>query len=209
MDAQEYQNIEQGSEAWHNLRLGKITASKVEDVMKGPKLAGYRNYRAQLVCERLTGQREETYTNAAMQRGTDLEPFARECYEFISGNTVEQIGFINHPYIPNFGCSPDGLCGDDGMVEIKCPNSATHIDYILNGVVPTEYVKQMTCQLSCSGRQWVDFCSYDPRLPEEMQLFIIRMHRDNAAIEEMEKAVFAFDKEVERMISDLAAAVKK
>lgn len=201
--------IIQGSEEWFAARLGRITASKVEDVMKGPKLAGYRNYRAQLVCERLTGQREETYTNGAMQRGTDLEPFARECYEFKTGNTVAEIGFINHPYIPNFGCSPDGLIGDDGMIEIKCPNSATHIDYLLNGVVPSDYVKQMTCQLSCTGRKWVDFVSYDPRLPEEMQLFIIRMHRDNAAIEEMEKAVFAFDKEVERMIADLRAAVSR
>jgi putative phage-type endonuclease len=203
------EEIIQGSESWFAARLGKITASKVEDVMKGPKLAGYRNYRAQLLCERLTGQREETYINAAMQRGTDLEPLARECYEFISGTTVEQIGFVNHPYIPNFGCSPDGLVGEDGLIEIKCPNSATHIDYILAGVVPTDYVKQMTSQLSCTGRKWVDFVSYDPRLPEEMQLFIIRMHRHIDAIEEMEKAVFAFDKEVNRMIDQLSEIAKR
>ena len=202
-----YYDIIQGSEQWHETRIGKITASKVEDVMKGPKLAGYRNYMAKLVAERLTGRREDSYTNAAMQRGSEMEASARECYSFIAGTPVVQVGFVDHPHIPNCGISPDGLCNDDGMIEIKAPNTATHIDYLLNKTVPSEYIKQMTLQLACTGRAWVDFVSYDNRLPEEMQLFIVRMYRDNTAIEAMEKAVFAFDKEVDRMIFDLKAAV--
>ena len=202
-------NIIQGSPEWFAARLGKITASKIADVMSkgkgGAESAGVRNYRAQLVCERLTGVVEESYTNGAMQRGTELEPLARECYEFIKGVTVQQIGFVHHPTIPQSGASPDGLIEDAGLVEIKCPNSATHIDYLLENVPPAAYVKQMMWQMACTGRQWVDFVSYDPRLPEEMQLFIVRLERDEAMIKEMETAVIAFNQSVERMISDLKA----
>lgn len=203
------EEITQGTPEWFALRLGKVTASKVADVMSkskgGAESAGVRNYRAALVCERLTGQREETYTNGAMQRGTDLEPLARECYEFLTGNTVDQVAFVDHPTIPMSGASPDGLIGEDGLTEIKCPNSATHIDYLLNGVPPSTYVPQMAWQMACTGRKWCDFVSYDPRLPEELQLFVVRLHRDDAMIAEMESAVISFNASVEKMISDLKA----
>ncbi|KAB0668967.1 YqaJ viral recombinase family protein [Oryzomonas sagensis] len=202
-------DIQQGTPEWFQMRLGKVTASKVADVMsKGrgsAESAGVRNYRAQLVCERLTGAMEETYTNAAMQRGTELEPFARECYEFLKGVTVEQVAFIDHPTIPMAGASPDGLVGDDGLVEIKCPNTATHIDYLLGGEPPAQYIPQMTWQLACTGRKWVDFVSYDPRLPEEMQLFVVRFRRDDGEIQKMEAAVVAFNSSVDQMIADLRA----
>jgi len=201
--------IEQGTEAWFQCRLGKVTASEVVDVMSKGKgsaeSAGVRNYRAQLACERLTGEREKTYTNGAMQRGTDLEPMARECYEFLKGVTVEQVAFVDHPTVELSGASPDGLVGLDGLVEIKCPNSATHIDYLLAGEPPTTYIKQMVWQMACTGRQWCDFVSYDPRLPEELQLFVVRLHRDDAAIAEMEAAVIAFNHSVDKMIVDLMA----
>ena len=199
--------IEQGSLEWFSMRCGKVTASKVADVMSKGKgsaeSAGVRNYRAQLVVERLTGTREETYTNGAMQRGTDLEPLARECYEFLKGVAVDQVAFVDHPLIPMSGASPDGLVGEDGLVEIKCPNTATHIDYIFAGVPPSDYIKQMMWQMACTGRKWCDFVSYDPRLPEEMQLFVVRLMRDDAMISEMESAVIAFNRSVETMIAEL------
>jgi putative phage-type endonuclease len=201
--------IIQGTPEWFALRLGKVTASRVGDVMSKGKgsaeSAGVRNYRAQLVCERLTGTVEETYTNSAMQRGVDLEPIARECYEFISGNTVEQVAFVDHPTIPMAGASPDGCIGEEGLLEIKCPNTAAHIEYLLCGEPPTTYVKQMTWQLACTGRKWVDFVSYDPRLPEDLQLFVVRFRRDEGDIQEMESAVIAFNASVETMIADLKA----
>jgi len=199
--------IEQGTAEWFSMRLGKVTATRVADVTAKGKgsaeAAGVRNYRAQIVCERLTGTVEETYINAAMQRGTDLEPLARECYEFLKGVTVEQVAFVDHPTIANAGSSPDGLVGEDGLVEIKCPNTATHIEYLLNGEPPPAYQKQMLWQMACTGRKWVDFVSYDPRLPEELQLFVVRFYRDETAIAEMEAAVIAFNQSVEKMIQDL------
>lgn len=199
--------IEQGTIEWFAMRLGKVTASKVSDVMSKGKgkaeSAGVRNYRAQLVCERLTGNREETYANCAMQRGTELEPMARECYEFIKGVDVYQIAFVNHPLIEYGGASPDGLVGDDGLIEIKCPNTATHIDYLLTGEPPATYIDQMNWQMACTGRQWVDFVSYDPRLPEELQLFVVRHHRDETVIKEMESTVIDFLESVTNMIETL------
>jgi putative phage-type endonuclease len=199
----------QGSPEWFAARLGKVTASKIADVLSKGKgnvePAGVRNYRAQLVCERLTGQREELYINGAMQRGTDLEPLARECYEFIKGVTVEQVGFVNHPAISMAGASPDGLVGDDGLVEIKCPNTATHIDYLLGGKPPAQYIPQMQWQMACTERKWCDFVSYDNRLTEELQLFIVRLERDDSFIAETELAVIAFNLSVEKMIEDLKA----
>lgn len=199
--------IIQGTPEWLKLRLGKVTASRVADVMSKGKgsaeSAGVRNYRAQLVCERLTGTVEETYTNSAMQRGVELEPIARECYEFVSGNTVEQVAFVDHPTIPMSGASPDGLIGDDGLLEIKCPNTATHIEYLLCGEPPAAYTKQMTWQLACTGRKWVDFVSYDPRLPEDLQLFVVRFRRDEGDIKEMEAAVIEFNASVDKMIEEL------
>lgn len=207
------EEIIQGSEAWHLLRIGKVTASRIADVLSkgrnGAESAGVRNYRSQLVCERLTGAREETYINAAMMRGTELEPLARECYEFIKGVEVNQTAFVDHPTVLMSGCSPDGLTNDDGLIEIKCPNTATHIDYLLNNVVPSDYIPQMMWQMACTGRKYCDFVSYDNRLPENMQLFIKRLERDNAKIAEIETAVIEFNSSVNKMIESLKAAVNE
>ena len=202
-----YRDINQGDESWHSLRLGKVTASKIADIMSkgkgGAETAGLRNYRAAILCERLTGIREETYANGAMARGTELEPMARECYEFLTGTTVEQVAFIDHPTIPMAGMSPDGLCGTDGLVEIKCPNTSNHIDYLLSGKPPAQYIPQMMFQMACSGRSWCDFVSYDPRLSEDLQLFVVRLKRDDAYIATMEANVIEFNNSVDAMLSEL------
>lgn len=199
--------MEQRSPEWFAARLGRCTASKINDVMAtlkgGGEAAGRRNYRAQLVVERMTGQPTESYTNGAMQWGIDNEAAAREAYSFVTGNTVEEIGFIDHPEIAMSGCSPDGLVGDDGMVEIKCGNTATHIDWMLAGIVPAEHQKQMQWQMDCAGRQWCDFVSYDPRMPIDLQLFVCRLHRDDNKIAEMRAAVIAFLAEVDAMVAQL------
>lgn len=199
------ENIVQGSESWKQLRCGLITGSRIADVMQEKKGTGYANYLAQLCCERLTGCIVETFKNGYMERGNEDEDAARSCYEFVTGNTVDQVAFIRHPYIERFGISPDGLINDDGIVEIKRKIPALHIAYILKNRVPPEYVKQMTAQLACTGRKWNEFVSYCPEMPENMQLFIIRMERDERAIVEMEMAVREFDKSVDDMIVALMA----
>ena len=202
--------MEQGTPEWHAARLGKATASKINDVMAklkgGGEAAGRRNYRAQLVAERLTGEPTETYVNDAMRRGSDMEPLAREAYEFLTGADVVQIGFIDHPTIPMSGCSPDGLIGEKGMLEIKSPNTATHIDWLLGGKVPPEHVNQMRWQMECSGREWCDFASYDPRLPVELQLFVApRLWVDFAAVAPIRIEVMTFLAEVNEIVGKLRA----
>ena len=161
------------SDAWFQSRIGKVTASRVADVIAKTK-TGYstsrENYMAQLVCERMTGTVAESYTNAAMQHGTDNEPLARAAYEALKDVLVDEVAMITHPTISMAGASPDGLVGDDGLIEIKCPNTATHIDTLLSDKVPSKYVTQMMWQMACTGRQWCDFVSFDPRMPKELQL---------------------------------------
>lgn len=199
--------IVQGSPEWHALRCGKVTASRVSDVIAKTKTgwgASRANYAAELIAERLTGVAAEGFTNAAMQWGTDQEPNARIAYEFMEDVTVEQVAFVVHPAICDSGASPDGLVGDSGMVEIKCPNTATHIDTLINQAIPTKYVTQMMWQMACTGRQWCDFVSYDPRLPESMQMFVKRVHRDNDVIADLESEVVRFlENEVEAKVSAL------
>jgi putative phage-type endonuclease len=190
------------------LRAGKVTASKVADVLskvKSGESAGRKNYRMDLVAERLTGKPSDSFTNSAMQWGTDQEPFARIAYETYRGLFVEQIPFMDHPTIEWFGCSPDGLIGKDGLLEIKCPNTTTHIEYIQDGKPPSRYIPQMMAQMACTGRKWCDFCSYDPRLPLDLQLFVVRLQRDDKYIAEMESEIIKFLKEVE----DTLALLKK
>jgi putative phage-type endonuclease len=186
---------EQRSEEWFAERLGKVTASRVADIVARTK-TGYAtsraNYMAQLVAERLTGTVLESYTNAAMQWGTDHEPEARLNYEFMQNVTVEEVGFVPHPTIGDAGASPDGLVGEDGLVEIKAPLTATHIETLLTAAVPTRYVTQIQWQLACTGRAWCDFVSYDPRLPESMRLFIQRVPRSPGRIHELEVEVVDF-----------------
>jgi len=189
----------QRTEEWFGERLGKVTASRVADVLaktkSGPS-ASRANYAAELVAERLTGRRAEGFTSAAMQRGTDLEPLAREAYSFVSGNTVVETGFVPHPVIAMTGASPDGLIGDDGLVEIKCCGAARHIAVLKGDPAEDRYVKQMLWQMACTGRQWCDLAYYNPDLPVELQLKVIRIDRDDAAIEEMEAEITAFLAEV-------------
>lgn len=199
-------DIPQGSDEWLRLRAGKVTASRVADIIAKTK-TGYStsraNYAAQLVTERLTGVPAESYTNAAMQWGTDMEPEARSAYEFYQAVTVNQIGFVLHPTIGDAGASPDGLVGEEGLVEIKCPITATHIDTLLGRSAPVKYLTQMQWQMACTGRKWCDFVSYDPRMPESMRFFCQRVERDDALIKELETEVVAFLKEVREKISSL------
>jgi putative phage-type endonuclease len=196
----------QGSPEWKAARLGKVTASRVADVVAKTK-AGYSssraNYAAQLVAERLTGTAQESYVNAAMQHGTDTEPEARSAYEFYSGQSVVEVGSMPHPTIAQSSASPDGLVGDDGLVEIKCPNTATHIETLLGGSVPGKYQTQIQWQLACTGRQWCDFVSYDNRMPEHMRMFINRVPRDPIRIAELEREVIKFLAEVDATIAEL------
>ena len=198
--------IIQGSDEWKALRLGKVTASRVADLMARTK-TGYStsraNYMAQLIAERLTDTPAETYTNAAMQHGVDTEPEARAAYEFYQGVTVEQVAFVSHPKIDQAGASPDGLIGDDGLVEIKCPNTATHLETLLGQAVPGKYETQMQFQMACTGRKWCDFVSYDPRMPENMRLFIKRLPRDDKRIAELESEIASFLLEMAVKLSEL------
>jgi putative phage-type endonuclease len=198
--------IAQGSPEWFAERCGKVTASRVADVVA--KIAkGYAasraNYAAELIVERLTQSKTPGYTNAAMQHGIDTEPQARAAYEFYSDVTVEQVGFIPHPSIAMAGASPDGLVGTDGLVEIKCPSTATHIETLLGSVIAGNYLKQMQWQMACTGRLWCDFVSFDPRMPESMSIFIKRVPRDASLIAELEREVSQFLSEIEATIAKL------
>ena len=192
--------IEQGSNEWFAMRAGKVTASRVADILattrSGPS-ASRQNYLIELALQRSTGNIEPSYTNAAMEWGTQTEPQARVAYEVETGNFVDQVAFIDHPTIAWFGCSPDGLVGDDGLIEIKCPNSATHWEYFKAKKPPQKYVIQMQTQLAVTGRKWCDFVSFDPRMPERSQLLIVRVDRDEAFIAELEEKVKQFLSEVE------------
>ena len=199
------EQMEQRTEEWFKARLGKVTASRVADVIAKTK-SGYSasrdNYMAQLICERLTGQQGESFTNAAMQHGVDTEPLARSAYEAQHGLLVEEVGFVQHPTIEMAGASPDGLVGLFGMLEVKCPNTATHIDTLINLTVPTKYITQMQWQMRCCDRQWCDFVSFDPRLPQDLQLFIKRVEYDAEYVAMLEK-------EVNQFLDELVNKIKK
>jgi putative phage-type endonuclease len=191
--------MEQRSPEWFAARLGKVTASRIADVVARTKSgwgASRKNYLAELVCERLSGVKVEGFTNAAMQWGTDLEPDARAAYEFYRDVTVSEAGFAPHPTIADTGASPDGEIGADGLLELKCPNTATHIESLQGHNIPEKYVLQMQWQMACTGRQWCDFASFDPRLPEPMRLYVERVKRDDAQIAELENEVVLFLNEV-------------
>jgi putative phage-type endonuclease len=196
----------QGSDAWFQSRLGRATASRIADVIAKTK-TGYSasrdNYMAQLVCERLTGQKGESFTNAAMQWGTETEPLARSAYEAHADLMVEEVAFVQHPKIDMAGASPDGLVGLFGMLEIKCPNTATHIDTLLTQTVPTKYITQMQWQMRCCERQWCDFVSFDPRLPQELQLFVKRVEFDAPYVAMLEEEVNLFLKELDMKVTKL------
>lgn len=200
----------QQTDDWFAQRLGKVTASKVKDVMAkgrgGAPSATRQNYMMQLLCERLTGKREEGYTNAAMQRGNDLEPIARAAYEMYEDCEVVEVGLILHPSIDGFGASPDGvILLDNGRrgLEIKCPNTAQHIAVVQSGKHDTQYEWQMLAQMACADLESVDFVSFDDRLPEELQYVCFRYHRDEERIREMEAEVMAFLEELAELEADM------
>jgi putative phage-type endonuclease len=201
-------DVTQGSPEWLALRCGKVTASRVHDTMAtrkdGKPSASRTNYLAEIVAERLTGVPAERFTNAAMAWGTEQESAARAAYAMLYA-PVREVGFVKHPTIADSGASPDGLVGDDGLVEIKCPNVATHIDTLLGASIDAHYLDQMQWQMACTGRRWCDFISFDPRMPGAMQLHVQRVEIDVLRVAELEAAVVLFLAQVEGKVEALRA----
>ncbi|EEU4853437.1 YqaJ viral recombinase family protein [Salmonella enterica] len=199
--------MEQRSPEWFAARCGKVTASRLYDVMTRTK-SGYaasrQNYMAELICQRLTGKPEEGFTNAAMMRGTELEPVAREMYALNEFDAViSEVGLIDHPTIAGFAASPDGLVNDDGLIEIKCPNTWTHLQTLKTGVPKRQYLLQMHAQMMCTGRKWCDFVSFDDRLPPELAYFKTRINFDEVLAAEIEQEVVKFLAELETEIQNI------
>ena len=198
--------MDQRTPEWFAARLGKGTASRISDII-GKTQSGYSasraNYMALLICERLTGAAAESYSNAAMQHGTDTEPMALSAYEAAQGVLVQAEGFVTHPSIEQSGASPDALVGDSGLLEIKCPNTATHLDTLLAKKMPSKHRPQVQWQMACTGRHWCDFLSYDPRLPERLQMFVVREVYDPVYVAGLETEVVKFLGEMESKIKEL------
>ena len=198
----------QGSPEWMAARVGKASACRIAGVMAKTK-SGYStsraNYAAELVAERLTGAKAEKFTSSAMAHGTEQEPAARTMYEFMRDVTVKEVGVVLHDRIEMACASPDGLVGDDGLIEIKCPLTATHIETLLGGPIDGKYMKQMQFQMACTGRLWCDFVSFDPRMSGDMQIHIQRVPRDGVMIVEIEREVSAFLSEVDATVAKLIA----
>jgi len=200
------EKVEQGTPEWFAARLGNVTASRVADVIAKTK-SGYsasrENYMAQLICERMTNTVAESFSSPAMQWGTETEPLARAAYESLADVLVDEVGYIAHPTIERAGASPDGLIGLFGLLEIKCPNTATHIDTLISEQVPTKYITQMQWQMSCTGRTWADFVSFDPRLPSGLQMFVKRVEFDAEYVAMLKEEVIKFLTELDAKISKL------
>jgi putative phage-type endonuclease len=201
--------MKQGTREWFEARAGKVTASRIADVMNflkrsGEEGADRRAYKAQIIVETITGEPTmEGYLSPYMQWGTEHEDAARSAYELRGGALVDQVGLVDHPTIPRAAASPDGYVGDDGLLEIKCPKTETHIGYLLADVVPSDYLPQMYFQLACTGREWCDFASFDPRLPGPLRLYVKRLWRDPDEIAKIEQAVLQFLFEVDKTIEQL------
>lgn len=199
-------DIAQGTSEWFEARMGKVTASRVADIIAKTK-SGYstsrENYCVELALERITGKRSESFSNAAMAWGTETEPLARAEYEAMTGAIVDEVGMVPHPSIAMTGASPDGLIDDDGLIEIKCPQSATHAKTLLSQKPDSKYITQMMWQMSCTGRKYCDFVSFDPRFPEHLQLCVIRVDRNDDAIKALESEVVVFLSEVDAMVNKL------
>lgn len=201
----------QGEAEWLQARMGRVTASRVVDAVsflkrgdkQGQESAARAAYKAELVSEILSGSCADHYVSSYMERGTEMEPEARAFYELRQNVLVEAVGFVIHPVIERAGASPDGLVGEDGGLEIKCPKTETHLAYMLAGKLPLEYEPQVMWSMACTGREWWDFASYDDRLPERHRVFIIRVYRDDQRIAELEAGVVMFLKEVDEMIARL------
>ena len=197
--------MEQRTPEWFAKRLGLVTASRIADVMAKTKTgasASRSGYMAQLVTERLTGAPTEGFQSAAMEWGIEQEPHARAAYEAREGVLVDEVDFVRHPLL-EAGASPDGLVGEDGCIEIKCPNTATMLEYIEDRSVPRKYLLQMQWQMACTGRNWCDFVAFDPRLPEHLQLLVIRVPRDEGVIAEIAGEVGRFLTELRDRVEHL------
>ena len=197
-------NILQRSDDWYAERCGKVTASRVKDLNAKPSKGKALNALGlTILAERLTGVQKETPTNSAMQWGIDNEPHAIAAYENETGFFVNGTGLIDHPFIEMFGASPDGLVGENGQIEVKCPDTTTHLNTLLTKEVPGEYIPQITSQLACTRREWCDFVSYDPRLEPELQIIIIRVFAKDLNIESLERDVRAFNRTIEEAKASL------
>lgn len=200
-------DLEQGSPEWIQARVGLVTASRCFDMAntttKGKYTAAHESYRDELVCEILTGQPFPQHVTKEMEWGSAQEPFARAAYELREGVLVDTVGFVVHPSIDRFGCSPDGLVGEDGLIQIKCPTTRTHLNWIRGGVLPEEHMVQMIAELACTQRRWIDFVSYDPRLPEHLQLFVRRYERDANMVRLLEAEVERFNGEIDSILAAL------
>lgn len=198
----------QGTDDWRAARCGKVTASRMDCVLskiRTGEAAARRDYRCQLVAEILSGvPQDDDYVSQAMQHGIDYESMARSVYEVASDVLVEEVGFIRHPHIQRSGASCDGLVGADGVVEFKCPKTATHLQYLMDGVLPSKHEPQVMWQLACTGRKWAEFASYDPRLPTKLQLFRVRVERNNTRIAELEREVIAFLFDLDKMLETIS-----
>jgi putative phage-type endonuclease len=195
--------MEQRTTEWHQARLGKVTASRVSEVIAKGKGATRESYMADLIVERLTGQRGGGFSTAHMEWGTEQEPHARAAYSARTGELVEEVGFIQHARLEHAGASPDGLVNDEGLVEFKCPATSTHLDTLLAGEVPTKHIPQIQFQMACTGRKWCDFVSYDPRLPEHLRMFVKRVKRDDKYITTLEGEVKTFLAELNEKLEKL------
>jgi len=199
-------NPHQGTGAWFNERTGKLTASRMRSAMKrlktGEDSAERRNLKIEILAERLTGDIVPKFSTAAMQWGIDNEPFAKETYEQVTGRVIQDCGFFNHPSIEFCGASPDGLV-EEGLIEVKCPTTGTHLEWVLQGEVPAEYKPQMTLQAAVTGRPWVDFVSFDPRVPAPHQLFVRRFYLTPSELEHIEDEALRFLEEVDVMFETL------
>ena len=198
--------MQQRTEEWFAARCGKVTASRMKNIIAKSDTAAYRNYQAEIISERLSGRPAESYSSREMQRGTELEPKARAVYLLETGSDVSETGLILHPIIANSGASPDGLVDSHGLLEIKCPNTATHIDFLLHRQPKPEYILQMQWQMACTGRAWCDFVSYDDRLPEPLAYRCIRITRDEALIARLETEITDFLNELDALIREIQAS---
>lgn len=204
--------MEQRTDEWHKARYGWATASRLADLMaktkSGPS-ATREKYLTQVVIERITNQPYSSgFTSAAMQRGIELEPKAICAYEIITGNTVDPVGFVRHPSIDYAGASPDGMIGQDGLIEVKCPESHTHIATIEKGKIDRRYMLQMQFQMACTKRQWCDFVSFDDRMPGALTTKIIRVEKDQKMIDLIESEVISFLDEANKRVAKLMEEIK-
>lgn len=204
--------MEQRTDEWYAARCGSLGASQLNEALATTKSgwgASRENLKNRIIAERLTGQPSETFQNDAMIWGVETEDAARKAYEAATGVFVDEMGIAYHPVLKHTHASPDGLVGEDGLIEIKCPKSTTHVETLRVKKAPSKYINQMMWQMRCTDRQWCDFVSFDPRLPKHLQLFVVRVDRDDAAIAELEAKVAEFltevDKEIERLNEEFSA----